>query len=120
MDTNRVSSQRGNLPRDVVPEVQPTERSSPRADIASILPSSPSASTQLRHGGDIKGLVTDRSLDYLELMGVKVIYISGTPFLNMPWQADGYSALDFTLLDPHWGTVQDWADSIQKIHDRGM
>ena len=80
----------------------------------------PPLSTQLRHGGDIKGLVTDRSLDYLELMGVKVIYISGTPFLNMPWQADGYSALDFTLLDPHWGTVQDWADSIQKIHDRGM
>lgn len=39
---------------------------------------------------------------------------------NMPWQADGYSSLDFTLLDPHWGTVQEWADAIQKIHDKGM
>ncbi|KAL7417332.1 putative alpha-glucan synthase [Mrakia frigida] len=76
--------------------------------------------TQLRHGGDIRGLVSARSLDYLDLMGVKVIYISGTPFLNMPWQADGYSALDFTLLDPHWGTVMEWAEAIQTLHDRGM
>ncbi|KAL7416221.1 putative alpha-1,3-glucan synthase [Mrakia frigida] len=76
--------------------------------------------TQLRHGGDIKGLVSDRSLDYFELLGVKVIYISGTPYLNMPWQADGYSTLDFTIFDPHWGTIQDWADAIQLIHNRGM
>lgn len=38
----------------------------------------------------------------------------------MPWGADGYSPLDYTLMDPHWGTVQDWADAIQKMHDRGM
>lgn len=96
--------------------------------------------TQVRHGGDITGMINDRSLDYLQLMGVKAIYVAGTPFLcvlllswaararcglgavaalarragadppppflapsaalpcsNMPWQADGYSALDFTL-----------------------
>ncbi|CED84111.1 alpha--glucan synthase [Phaffia rhodozyma] len=76
--------------------------------------------TQLRHGGDIMGLVNDRSLDYLQALGIEVIYVAGTPFLNMPWQADGYSALDFTLIDPHWGTVQDWANAINKIHSRGM
>ena len=32
----------------------------------------------------------------------------------------GYSALDFTLLDPHFGTVQDWIDLIDKMHARGM
>lgn len=32
----------------------------------------------------------------------------------------GYSALDFTLIDPHWGTVQEWADAIDKVHERGM
>lgn len=42
--------------------------------------------TQLRFGGDLKGLVA--RLDYLQGMGVKVIFISGTPFLNMLWQAD--------------------------------
>jgi alpha-1,3-glucan synthase len=29
-----------------------------------------------------------RSLDYLQGMGVKALYIAGTPWLNMPWQAD--------------------------------
>lgn len=42
--------------------------------------------TQLRFGGDLKGLVA--KLDYLLGMGIKGIFISGTPFLNMMWQAD--------------------------------
>jgi alpha-1,3-glucan synthase len=45
--------------------------------------------TQLRFGGDLKGLVA--KLDYLAGMGIKVIFISGTPFLNMLWQADSQS-----------------------------
>lgn len=47
--------------------------------------------TQLRYGGDLKGLVS--RLDYLQGMGVRVIFISGTPFLNMLWQADSKSRL---------------------------
>ena len=42
--------------------------------------------TQLRSGGDLKGLVS--KLDYLAGMGIKGIFISGTPFINMLWQAD--------------------------------
>ena len=42
--------------------------------------------TQLRFGGDLKGLVA--KLDYIQGMGMKGIFISGTPFLNMLWQAD--------------------------------
>lgn len=45
--------------------------------------------TQLRAGGDAKGLMSDRSLDYLLSMGYKSIYIAGTNFVNMPWQSDG-------------------------------
>ncbi|KAF8636652.1 hypothetical protein AX17_003459 [Amanita inopinata Kibby_2008] len=74
--------------------------------------------TQLRYGGDLKGLLS--RLDYLQGMGIKVIFISGTPFLNMLWQADSYSPLDFTVLDPHWGTIQDWRDTVDVIHARGM
>lgn len=91
--------------------------------------------TQLRFGGDLKGLVG--RLDYLQGMGVRVIYISGTPFLNMIWEADskhpspdfsngaitylvGYSPLDFSVLDPHWGTWDDWVETIDEIHARGM
>jgi alpha-1,3-glucan synthase len=43
--------------------------------------------TQLRYGGDLDGMVA--RLDYLQGMGIKLIYISGTPFLNMIWEADG-------------------------------
>ena len=47
--------------------------------------------TQLRAGGDLKGLVA--KLDYLYGMGIRGIFISGTPFINMLWQADSTSFL---------------------------
>ncbi|MBW0472818.1 hypothetical protein O181_012533 [Austropuccinia psidii MF-1] len=78
------------------------------------------SANQLRHGGDIIGFVQDRVLDYIYGMGYRCIFFAGTPWINMPWQADGYSALDFTLLDPHYGTLQDWRTAIDKIHSRGM
>ncbi|WVW86411.1 hypothetical protein I302_108457 [Kwoniella bestiolae CBS 10118] len=76
--------------------------------------------TQLRSGGDAPGLMDARGLDYLQAMGYKAIYIAGTNFLNMPWQADGYSAIDFSLLDPHYGTLDDWVKLIDEMHRRGM
>lgn len=45
----------------------------------------------LRFGGDVKGL--QRRLDYLQGMGIRAIYIAGTPFLNMPWQADSKTSI---------------------------
>ena len=74
--------------------------------------------TQLRHGGDLRGLVD--SLDYIQGTGAKAIYLAGSPFINLPWQADGYSPVDFTLLDYHFGTIQDWRDAITEVHRRGM
>lgn len=71
-------------------------------------------------------------------MGIGTIFIAGTPFLNMPWQADsayivqftrcfylikyciGYSAIDFSLTDPHWGPISEWVETIDMIHARGM
>jgi alpha-1,3-glucan synthase len=54
--------------------------------------------TQLRFGGDLKGLVS--RLDYLYGMGIRVIFMSGTPFLNMIWQAD--SATPSFLVHSAW------------------
>jgi alpha-1,3-glucan synthase len=42
--------------------------------------------TQLRFGGDVKGM--QAKLDYLQGMGMRGIFMSGTMFLNMLWQAD--------------------------------
>jgi hypothetical protein len=32
----------------------------------------------------------------------------------------GYSALDFTTLDPHWGRRSEWRSLIDAVHARGM
>ncbi|ORY55827.1 uncharacterized protein BCR38DRAFT_461815 [Pseudomassariella vexata] len=75
-------------------------------------------SNQFRFGGDVRGLMNE--LDYIQGMGIKAIYLMGSPFINQPWMADGYSPLDFTLLDHHHGVIDDWRQLIDAIHDRGM
>ncbi|KAH9842609.1 glycoside hydrolase family 13 and glycosyltransferase family 5 protein [Rhodofomes roseus] len=74
--------------------------------------------TQLRAGGDLAGMVN--RLDYLQGMGVRAIYISGTPWLNEIWAADSYSPLDFSVVDPHFGTLETWQNAIDEIHKRNM
>ncbi|KAJ5081763.1 hypothetical protein NUU61_010027 [Penicillium alfredii] len=75
-------------------------------------------SNQMRHGGDVAGLID--TLDYLQGMGIKGIYLAGLVLMNQPWGSDGYSALDTTLLDQHFGTLQAWRNAITEIHNRGM
>ena len=75
-------------------------------------------STQLRHGGDIKGL--ENTLDYLQGMGIRTLYLAGSPMINFPWASDGYSPLDLTLLDRHFGDINAWRNAIAEIHSRGM
>lgn len=50
--------------------------------------------TNFRFGGDLAGL--ESKLDYLAGMGIKAIYASGTPWINMIWQADSASARSFS------------------------
>ena len=55
--------------------------------------------TNLRFGGDLAGL--ESKLDYLAGMGIKAIYASGTPWINMLWQADSASAPFFFSCSPN-------------------
>lgn len=75
-------------------------------------------SNQMRHGGDLQGLVD--TLDYIQGMGIKGLYIAGSPFMNQPWQYDSYSPVDLSLLDPHFGSIDMWRVAIDEIHARGM
>lgn len=75
-------------------------------------------SNQMRHGGDVQGLIN--SLDYLQGMGIKGLFIAGSVFLNLPWVYDSYSPVDLSLLDPHFGDLKLWQDAVSKIHARGM
>ncbi|GAB7327834.1 hypothetical protein MBLNU13_g11627t2 [Cladosporium sp. NU13] len=74
--------------------------------------------TQLRHGGDLKGLVD--SLDYIQGLGIKGLYIAGSLFLNHPWESDGFSPFDLTILDHHFGKLDEVRAAIDAIHARGM
>ncbi|OLN82365.1 Cell wall alpha-1,3-glucan synthase ags1 [Colletotrichum chlorophyti] len=74
--------------------------------------------TQLRWGGDVAGLVD--TLDYLQGMGIKGLYMAGSMLINAPWNYDSYSPLDHTMLDMHFGNISEWRLAIEEIHRRGM
>ncbi|KAI8924847.1 hypothetical protein BC831DRAFT_427395 [Entophlyctis helioformis] len=74
--------------------------------------------TNFRHGGDVRGMAS--RLDYIQRMGIRGVYIAGTPFLNFAWDSHQYNPLDYAILDPHLGTVREWRDLVKAIHDRGM
>ncbi|MBL4910379.1 MAG: alpha-amylase [Alteromonadaceae bacterium] len=74
------------------------------------------------HGGDLKGLTA--KLPYLDNMGITAIWL--TPILrNRAVQAGsagyhGYWILDFTEIDPHFGTNADLQNFIKAAHQRNI
>jgi glycosidase len=78
------------------------------------------------HGGDLRGL-TDR-LDYLQGLGVTALWIA-PPFVNKTVQGPpgqesaayhGYWITDFTRIDPHFGTNDDFRALVDAAHARGV
>ena len=70
-----------------------------------------------RHGGDLLG-VRDR-LEYIHALGYKAIWISPV-FQNRTNSYHGYGAIDFTLLDERFGTVDDFRAMVSKAHSLSM
>lgn len=78
------------------------------------------------HGGDIAGLID--KLDYLDQLGITAIWI--TPlFKNKAVQGagpdasaayHGYWIVDFTTLDPHFGTTDELETLIEEAHSRDI
>jgi glycosidase len=86
-------------------------------------------STAWWHGGDLKGLTggcTDpkHGLERIKDLGFNAIWITPA-VVNQISQGDsggyhGYWGLDFTRVDPHLGTEQDFADFTACAHRLGM
>ncbi|WP_141732949.1 alpha-amylase family glycosyl hydrolase [Oligoflexus tunisiensis] len=80
------------------------------------------------HGGDFKGIT--QKLDYLQGLGVTAIWLSpilknratqtGDGPLGASSGYHGYWPLDFTTVDPHWGTEEDFRNLVDAAHQRGM
>ncbi|MDY7097667.1 MAG: alpha-amylase family glycosyl hydrolase [Pseudomonadota bacterium] len=78
------------------------------------------------HGGDLAGLTA--RLDYLENMGITAIWFAPI-FKNKPVQGPegdesagyhGYWVTDFTSIDPHFGTNEEFKAFVDAAHARGM
>ncbi|URW76193.1 alpha-amylase family glycosyl hydrolase [Sphingomonas donggukensis] len=78
------------------------------------------------HGGDLKGLTA--RLDYIQALGATAIWV-GPIFKNKAVQGGpgretagyhGYWITDFTRVDPHLGTAEDFRALVAAAHARGM
>ena len=81
------------------------------------------------HGGDFKGLTGDctdpvHGLARIKNLGFNAIWVTPA-VVNQVSQGDsggyhGYWGVDFTKVDPHLGTDQDFADFVSCAHSLGM
>ncbi|WP_432769108.1 MAG: alpha-amylase [Sphingopyxis sp.] len=78
------------------------------------------------HGGDLAGLT--RRLDYIQGLGATAIWFAPI-FKNKPVQGapgqesagyHGYWVTDFTQVDPHFGTNEEFKAFVDAAHARGM
>jgi len=65
--------------------------------------------------GDIKGIINN--LDYLDNLGIKVLWLTPVQLAN---NYHGYDVIDFYQIDPRFGTIEDYAELMEKAHARGM
>jgi len=72
-----------------------------------------------RHGGDIKGIADH--LDYMKNLGVTAIWINPLLENNQEkYSYHGYSTTDYYMIDPRFGTNEDYAKLSAAIHQRGL
>ena len=74
------------------------------------------------HGGDLQGLTT--RLPYIREMGFTAVWIT-PPVKQRYFQGSsagyhGYWGVDFTTVDPHLGTENDFKEMVERAHDLGL
>ncbi len=66
--------------------------------------------------GDIPGIIS--KLDYLEYIGIKIIWIS--PLYDSPMKDNGYDVADYYSINPRFGTMEDFDRLMEEANKRGM
>ena len=64
--------------------------------------------------GDLQGIVS--RLDYLEKLGVDVLWI--TPIYKSPNDDNGYDISDYYQIQPEFGTMEDFEELLEKAHEK--
>jgi len=70
-----------------------------------------------RHGGDLKGIVDH--LDYIDDLGVTAIWLNPVQF-NKGGASHGYAISDYYLVDPRFGSNEEYCQMIGAAHDKGI
>lgn len=66
--------------------------------------------------GDLQGIIG--KLDYLEALGVDILWLS--PCFKSPMVDQGYDISDYYMIDPMFGTMEDMEQLIREAKERGM
>ncbi|NEW09510.1 alpha-glucosidase [Paenibacillus sp. SYP-B3998] len=66
--------------------------------------------------GDLKGIIS--KLDYLNELGVDVVWLS--PVYKSPNDDNGYDISDYQGIMEEFGTLEDWEQLLNGLHDRNM
>ncbi len=66
--------------------------------------------------GDIRGIIN--KLDYLKDLGVNAVWLS--PVYKSPNCDNGYDISDYRDINPEFGTLEDFKEMLQGMHDRGI
>lgn len=66
--------------------------------------------------GDLRGIIS--KLDYLQTLGVDVIWLS--PVYQSPNDDNGYDISDYQAIMPEFGTLADWEELLAGLHQRGI
>ncbi|HEY5813084.1 MAG TPA: alpha-amylase family glycosyl hydrolase, partial [Terrimicrobiaceae bacterium] len=66
--------------------------------------------------GDLRGII--QKLDYLENLGVNVVWLS--PVYKSPNDDNGYDISDYQDIMEEFGTLLDWEEMLAEMHRRGI
>ncbi|UXV37683.1 glycoside hydrolase family 13 protein [Staphylococcus simulans] len=66
--------------------------------------------------GDLRGLI--QKLDYLKELGIDVIWLS--PMYASPNDDNGYDISDYHAIMEEFGTMKDFDELLDKVHQKGM
>jgi oligo-1,6-glucosidase len=66
--------------------------------------------------GDLRGIIS--KLDYLKELGVDVVWLS--PVYKSPNDDNGYDISDYRAIMDEFGTMADWQELLDEIHQRGL
>lgn len=66
--------------------------------------------------GTLPGILS--KIPYLHSLGVDIVWLS--PLYTSPQADMGYDISDYRNVDPRYGTLEDWENILEAVHERGM